>query len=317
MSEKNLSSTLYDDAFRTLMNDCGKLLIPLINEAFGKNYTGDEKIIQHPNEHFINQQDGKSDKRVTDSSFSIIDSEGNETFFIIEAQSTPDNTMIIRIFEYATQVALDASTLENNKLTVTIPHASVIFLRSNSNTPDEMIIEIITPGGNVSFTVPVLKVKTYSLSDIFEKELYFLLPFYIFNMEKDFPMYEKDSVKLENLKKEYNKFVAGIDEAVNKGKISVYYRRVILDMSKKVLENIAKKYENVQKGVNEIMGGRVLEHEGKTIFNEGRNEGIVIGEKRGEVRGRSEALNTAIDFMRSNGMTAEQINSFRNLISKN
>ena len=188
MSEKNLSSTPYDDAFRTLMNDCGKLLIPLINEAFGKNYTGDEKIIQHPNEHFINQQDGKSDKRVTDSSFSIIDSEGNETFFIIEAQSTPDNTMIIRIFEYATQVALDASTLENNKLTVTIPHASVIFLRSNSNTPDEMIIEIITPGGNVSFTVPVLKVKTYSLSDIFEKELYFLLPFYIFNMEKDFPL---------------------------------------------------------------------------------------------------------------------------------
>ena len=84
-------------------------------------------------------------------------------------------------------------------------------------------------------------------------------------------------------------------------------------MSKKVLENIAKKYENVQKGVNEIMGGRVLEHEGKTIFNEGRNEGIVIG----EVRGRSEAFNTAIDFMRSNGMTAEQINSFRNLMSKN
>ena len=225
--------------------------------------------------------------------------------------------MIIRIFEYATQVALDASTLENNKLTVTIPHASVIFLRSNSNTPNEMIIEMVTPDGNVCFTVPVLKVKTYSLSDIFKKELYFLLPFYIFNMEKDFPLYDTDSAKLENLKKEYNKFVAGIDEAVNKGKISVYYRRVILDMSKKVLENIAKKYENVQRGVNEIMGGRVLEHEGKTIFNEERNEGIVIGEKRGEVRGRSEAFNTAIDFMISNGMTAEQINSFRNLMSKN
>ena len=63
------------------------------------------------------------------------------------------------------------------------------------------------------------------------------------------------------MKEEYNKFVVGIDEAVNKGKISVYYRRVILDMNKKVLENIAKKYENVQRGVNKIMGGRVLEHE--------------------------------------------------------
>lgn len=187
---------------------------------------------------------------------------------------------------------LDTSTLENNKLTVTIPHASVIFLRSNSNTPDEMIIEMITPGGNVSFTVPVLilKVKTYSLSGLFEKELYFLLPFYIFNMEKDFPLYEKDSTKLENLKKEYNKFVAEIDNAVSKCKISVYYRRVILDMNKKVIENIARKYENVQKGVNKIMVGQILEHEEKTIFNEGhnarRNEGIAIG----ETRGRYEAI---------------------------
>ena len=86
-------------------------------------------------------------------------------------------------------------------------------------------------------------------------------------------------------------------------------------MSKKVLENIAKKYKNVQKGVNEIMGGRVLEHEGKTIFNEGRNEGIAIGEARGRERTNT-AINAAIDFMRSNGMTDEQINSFRNSILK-
>ena len=63
-------------------------------------------------------------------------------------------------------------------------------------------------------------------------------------------------------------------------------------MNKKVLENIAKKYENVQRGVNKIMGGRVLEHEWKTIFNEehnaGRNEGIVIGEACGEACGRCE-----------------------------
>ena len=166
------------------MNDCSQLLIPLINEIFGKNYKGDEKIIQHPNEHFINQQDGKSQKRITDSSFTIIDSSGNEAHFIIEVQSTPDSTMIIRIFEYATQVALDSAALENNRLTVTIPNASVIFLRSDRSTPDEMIIEIITPGGNVNFKVPVMKVKTYSLREIFRKELYFLLPFYIFNKER-------------------------------------------------------------------------------------------------------------------------------------
>lgn len=41
-----------------------------------------------------------------------------------------------------------------------------------------------------------------------------------------------------------------------------------------------------------------------------RDEGIAIGEERG----RSETLNAAIDFMRSNGMSNEQINSFRNSV---
>ena len=44
-------------------------------------------------------------------------------------------------------------------------------------------------------------------------------------------------------------------------------------MSKKVLENIAVKYHNIQKEVNNIMGGQVLEHEGKTIYNAGIKEG--------------------------------------------
>ena len=309
------------------MNDCAKLLIPLINEVFGKNFTGNEQIIQHPNEHFINRQDGKSQKKITDSSFTIIDSNGNKTNFIIEVQSTPDGTMIVRIFEYATQIALDSAVLENNKLTVTIPNAAVIFLRSDSSTPDEMLIEMITPGGKIDFKVPVLKVKKYSLAEIFKKELYFLLPFYIFNLEKDFPVYNVDTKKI---KQEYNKFVAGIDKAVEKKKISVYQRRVILDMSKKILENIAKNFKNVRKGVSEIMGGRVLEHEGKTILNEGIARGIVIGEARGEergiaigeargieigeARGKELTLNEAIDFMRSKGLSNEEINQFRNFM---
>ena len=280
------------------MNDCIRLLIPVINEVFDKHYTGSEKIIQHPNEHFINQQDGESQKRITDSSFTIIDKDGHEEHFIIEVQSTPDNSMIIRIFEYATQIALDAAVIENNKMTVSIPNASIIFLRSNSATPDNMIIEIKTSGGNVSFTVPVLKVKSYSLSDILDKRLYFLLPFYIFNREKNFPIYNNNESELEKLKQEYNKFMSGLDKAVDNGEISVYYRRVIIDMSKKVLENIARKYYNLQRGVNAVMGGRVLEHEGKIILN----QGIAIG--------RQEANLATARRLRNAGMSDDDICKF-------
>ena len=52
-----LVNTPYDDVFRTLLNDCSSLIIPLINEVFGERYTGSEKIVFSPNEHFLNQQE--------------------------------------------------------------------------------------------------------------------------------------------------------------------------------------------------------------------------------------------------------------------
>ena len=45
-----------------------------------------------------------------------------------------------------------------------------------------------------------------------------------------------------------------------------------------------------------------------------RDEAREIGEARGEERGRSERLNAAINFMRSNGMSKEQIDIFRQSI---
>ena len=44
----------------------------------------------------------------------------------------------------------------------------------------------------------------------------------------------------------------------------------------------------------------------------GEARGITIGEVRGKEQGRSEALNAAIDFMRLNGLSNEQINNFKN-----
>lgn len=70
-TKKNITvNTPYDDVFRTLLNDCASLIIPVINEVFGEHFTGDEEIIFAPNEHFLNQQDGE-DRRITDSSFKI------------------------------------------------------------------------------------------------------------------------------------------------------------------------------------------------------------------------------------------------------
>ena len=62
--------------------------------------------------------------------FSIISKDNSEDKFIFECQYTDDDTLLIRIFEYITQEALDSGSINKYKLTVTIPNAAVLFLRS-------------------------------------------------------------------------------------------------------------------------------------------------------------------------------------------
>lgn len=66
-----MANTPYDDVFRTLLNDCSFLVLPMLNEVFGEHYTGKEEITFFPNEHFINQQEGTEEKRITDTFFAV------------------------------------------------------------------------------------------------------------------------------------------------------------------------------------------------------------------------------------------------------
>ena len=55
-------NTPYDDAFRTLLQDCPELVIPLINELFGTDYTGQEAVLSSANEIFIRNPNGEEGK---------------------------------------------------------------------------------------------------------------------------------------------------------------------------------------------------------------------------------------------------------------
>ena len=279
MEDVRITSTPYDDVFRTLLNDCSPLIIPVINEIFGEHYSGQEKIIFSPNEHFLNRQGGNEEERVTDSSFKI---EGKETKkYHLECQSSTDNSMVVRFFEYDTQIALDEGQIRGNILTVTLPHSAVLFLRHHTSTPDTLKIRMVTPGGTIEYDIYVMKSQQYTLKDIFQKNLLLLIPFYIFSHETRFKEYEKDETKLRILQNEYEQIKNKLEELTSQGIISEYTRCTIIDMSNKVLEHIAAKYNSVKEGVKAVMGGKVLEYEAKTIKKEGIKEGIKQGIEQG------------------------------------
>ncbi len=264
-------ANIYDGAFRTILNDCRKLIIPVINEIFGETYTGEEEICFFPNEHFIDQQ-GEADKeRITDTNFTVFGKIPKK--YHIECESSlPDGKIMVRLFEYDAQIALDEGEVTEETLTVTFPNTAVLYLRTYKKTPDKMKYVIVTPGGMVQYNVPIMKVQAYSLNDIFEKGLLMLIPFYIFSHEKRFPEYNSSEQKLAALKAEYQEILKRLDGLERQGVIGAFDKRTIIELSGDVIKEIAQKYGNVQKGVGDMMGGALIETEARKILNQGISE---------------------------------------------
>lgn len=262
---------IYDGAFRTILNDCRKLIIPVINDIFQEEYTGDEEIRFFPNEHFLDQQDEADKERITDTNFTIYGKIKKK--YHLECESgLPDGRIAIRLFEYDAQIALDEGGITEETLTVTFPNTAVLYLRIYKKTPDRMKYIINTPGGTVQYDIPIMKLQSYSLDDIFKKRLLLLIPFYIFTHEKDFSVYNGNEEKLAELKAEYQDILVELDELEHQGVIGAFDKRTIIELSRDVIKEITKKYENVQKEVGGIMGGALIETSARKLKNEAERE---------------------------------------------
>lgn len=122
-------NTAYDDAFRTMIEKCDDLVFPMLNYMFGENYSTEDKIIRSSNEEFSQQSDGGIKKRVTDSQLIVL-SRGAKIRYHVECESsTKTDSVLVRIYEYGSQMALDDMELdmEEFKLIARFPHAAVLF----------------------------------------------------------------------------------------------------------------------------------------------------------------------------------------------
>ena len=131
---------------------------------------------------------------------------------------------------------------------------------------------IVTPGGTVKYDIPIMKVQKYSLDDIFDKHLLMLIPFYIFSHENSFPEYNSNEQKLEKLKAEYQVILERLDGLEQQGVIGAFDKRTIIELSGDMIKEIAQKYENVQKGVGDMMSGALIETSARRLKNEAENE---------------------------------------------
>ena len=222
-------ATIYDNVWRTIVHDFPNLLIAFVNELFSESYSKDARVEFLQDTHEQKLPDGTVEKRITDTYFRIIDRDGTVKKYHLECQSTADSSMLVRWFEYGACIAQDDAVQENNRIVLEFPHAAVLFLRSNRNTPDYMPIELKTPDGSINYKIPVAKMQNYTIDIMFKKRLLILLPFYLFVVEKSLKDCEADSDKLAELLNSLQTIVKGLDALLLLGDIDELTRNSILE----------------------------------------------------------------------------------------
>jgi hypothetical protein len=181
-----------------------------------------------------------------------------------------------------------------------MPNTGILYLRSNSSTPDKMTIKLITPSSDfVTYDVPIMKLRDYDSQAILRKELYFLLPFYLFNFEEDFDKIEAgDMAVTESFRKQFPEPYDRLKDLLEHKQIDVMTHHSIIMLTKKVIAALTGKMAVVKEEADKIMGGQVLDYETKVIFREGFDEGI------------SQGIESMIAQMLNRGKTPDEIADF-------
>lgn len=251
-------NTDFDDVFRTIVEKMPQLVIALINEVFKTKYQNDVEFMQLRNEHM--EEEGKI---VTDSIFVI----GSKTYHI-ECQSVDDDTMALRMIEYDFAIALDNPIKDGRTFEINFPESCVLYLRNTKNTPDVLEVKVNLPGEkSFVYECKTIKLANYTSSDIFEKHLLLLLPYYIMNYESQKKAIEEDTDKLNALLDEYRNIAKLMQEELLEEDKSVLYTD-LSNLIIRIANHVFSDNEKVKKGVADIMGGKVLQLESERIREE-------------------------------------------------
>ena len=240
------NSTIFFFVLRTIQERRPKLLIPLVNEVFHTAYPENMKVTRLPEEY-----QKVVSKVVADSCNKIM-----EQIYHFECQSTSDGNMILRMVEYDFMIALTESRNQLDKRKIKFPRACIIYLRATKNTLTEEQIEIeMADGQIITYRVPTIRLRDYSIDEIFEKNLLILLPYYIINYEKELSKVAEEKERKENLLSEFIAIISRLEKATKEDE-GLFLD--IVKMMQRVMRYLLREEPEMKERMGDVMGGKVL-----------------------------------------------------------
>ena len=177
-TDYSTTEQLWDEITKSIADKMPKQLLPLIKEAFHKEYPEDAEIKFLSTEHILpSTENSKAFRKIlSDISFTV-----NKTdLYHLECQMTNDHTILIRMIEYDTSIALQngLEMSDTGEFIIHFPKSTVMYPDSNDSYPDSLSCTIIFPDDTRHrYQIPTIKVQSYSLQEIEQKHLNIFIPF--------------------------------------------------------------------------------------------------------------------------------------------
>ena len=302
----------YDSVFWTSVEHMTSYFIPLVNEAFGEHFSDQATVTLRPMKQTIKLPGAKWIQGEVDSLATLSERDITKNYHF-EVQAWGDAGYAIHIAEYAAGYAYGSVVKTEHGADMTIPYSAVILLRSKGSMPDKLIIGIRYPGGRVTYEAPVLKMKDYSIADLFEKRLLLLLPFFGFSFVDEFE--RMDAQGAGELRDTLDEIHARLTEKVRSGEMDESQKNHLIDWMQRVLQKLTVKYKNVSREVDEVMGGYILHTRTDDILDAGRAEGRTEGRTEGRELDAIEMLKDDMPedkIAKYTQLTIERIKELRN-----
>jgi len=208
------------------------------------------------------------------------------------------------MLEYDTAIGLEYISYINGEFHISLPQSFVLYLSSTSKTILPSINLHFTNNCSILYHPKPVYLPDYSLEKIFQKDLIFLLPFYIirYRNKNSSGCIVQDSDDFQQLMDEYQSIKQYLTEKLyNEKKENLYL--TIIELSNKIIDYIFADNLPARKGLGDIMGGQVLELATDRLVEESIQKGIV----QGAALERESSIRTLIHFSHKNNIPRDNL----------
>lgn len=263
----------YDNVFKTMKTKHKRLFISVINETFGKDYPMDAEVSVLPSEGFLTENETADGSREIEEQVSDFLIRIENGVYLLECQSYDDDSMAVRIAEYAFIAARQSASWDNGHAVIPMPQFAVIYIKRTERTPEKTVVTFTFPDGQtVDYASQNVILDEFTREYIVKKRLFPYIPFYIARYEKDITSGNSIEKAVEDL--EYFR-----DEMVRLHRAGELSDDEIVDLMgfvNTIITHITDGNKNEERLVN-IMGGTVIETESEKLIRRGKTQGMQQG----------------------------------------